>query len=194
MYLAVLVCAGCITARPLPPPQRPLDWAQPAAQQGLPNLYRVHGDLWRSALPDAQGFAAAKARGIRTIVNLRTHADASTPEGVAMLHIPLRTWHVTQEDILAFLRIANDPSKRPLLVHCQHGADRTGIMIAAYRVVVQGWSKSDALAEMRRGGFGYHPVWTNLPRSLQRLDVAAMRRELHLSATPVCSTNAKNAC
>ncbi len=67
-----------------------------------------------------------------------------------------------------------------MLIHCTHGADRTGVMIAAYRVVVQGWSKPEAEREMIRGGYGYHLVWINLPRVLRRLDVAKMRRELGL--------------
>ncbi|HEX7917405.1 hypothetical protein [Rudaea sp.] len=50
-----------------------------------------------------------------------------------------------------------------MLIHCWHGADRTGVVCAAYRMVVQGWSKADARAEMFDGGFGYHAVWRNIP-------------------------------
>ncbi|MBS0214718.1 MAG: tyrosine-protein phosphatase [Proteobacteria bacterium] len=168
-----------MTTRAIAPPQRPAAWAQPVADTGLHNLHRVAPKLWRSSLPDAQGFAAADALGIRTVVNLRPTPDAAPDPKHAMLeHIPVWTWHVTDNEILAFLRIADDPAKQPVLVHCQHGADRTGVMIAAYRVVVQDWSKEDAIREMQRGGYGYHAIWTNLPRVIRRLDVVKMRQLL----------------
>lgn len=167
--------------------QRPAAWAQPVANSELHNLYRVTPNLWRSSLPDAQGFAAAGTLGIRTIVNLRPAPDtgAAPASGQATLeHIPVWTWHVTDDEILAFLRIASDPAKQPVLVHCQHGADRTGVMIAAYRVVVQDWNKEDAIREMQRGGYGYHAIWINLPRVIRRLDAAKMRARLHQAQTP----------
>ncbi|MBW8822981.1 MAG: tyrosine-protein phosphatase [Xanthomonadales bacterium] len=164
---------------------RPVTWAQPVANGGLHNLHRVTPGLWRSSLLDAQGFAAADALGIRTIVNLRPMPDiVRGPERATLEHIPVWTWHVTDGEILDFLRIAGNPAKQPVLVHCQHGADRTGVMIAAYRVVVQDWNKEDAIREMQRGGYGYHAIWTNLPRVIRRLDVAKMRARLHSAGTP----------
>ena len=44
----------------------------------------------------------------------------------------------------------------PFFVHCQHGSDRTGVCIAAYRIVVQGWTKQDAIREMTGGNYGFH--------------------------------------
>lgn len=168
-----------MTTRAVDIAQRPTAWAQPVAESGLHNLHRVTPTLWRSALPDDQGFATADALGIRTIVNLRPGVDRpSAPMHAALEHIPVWTWHVTDDEILAFLRIATDPAKQPVLVHCQHGADRTGVMVAAYRVVVQDWSKDDAIREMQRGGYGYHVIWSNLPRVIQRLDVVEMRARL----------------
>lgn len=187
LIAALLACAvsGCMTTHALDSAQRPSTWAQPVANAGLHNLHRVTPMLWRSSLPDAQGFAAADALGIRTIVNLRPMPDTVPGSLRATLeHIPVWTWHVTDDEILDFLRIAGDPAKQPVLVHCQHGADRTGVMVAAYRVVVQGWSKEDAIREMQGGGYGYHAIWTNLPRVIRKLDVAKMRARLHSVETP----------
>ncbi len=186
MLLAgILPLSGCMTTHAVDVAQRPGTWAQPVTNASLRNLHRVTPGLWRSSLPDAQGFAAADALGIRTIVNLRPMPDmAPGPERATLEHIPVWTWHVTDGEILDFLRIASDPAKQPVLVHCQHGADRTGVMIAAYRVVVQDWSKEDAIREMQRGGYGYHAIWTNLPRVIRRLDVAKMRERLHSASTP----------
>lgn len=179
-----LLLAGCFTARPIS--ERPPDWAQPVTHAALPNLHRVDDGLWRSALPEDPGPDALQALGIRSVLNLRRNGDSPAwfGAGVASHQVAIDTWHVSDGELLAALRIAIDPVNRPLLVHCRHGADRTGLVIAAYRVVVQGWTKDAAEREMIRGGYGYHPVWINLPRELHQLDVARMRRELGLPPTP----------
>lgn len=46
-----------------------------------------------------------------------------------------------------------------MVVHCWHGSDRTGAVIAAYRIVQQGWSQHDAIDEMINGGYGFHPIF-----------------------------------
>jgi hypothetical protein len=71
-----------------------------------------------------------------------------------------------------------DPANRPLVIHCQHGADRTGAIVALYRVVVQDWSKADALREMDEGGFHHSSLWRNLDDYVLKANVEALRREL----------------
>ena len=77
-----------------------------------------------------------------------------------------------------FLRIVSTAEFQPVLVHCRHGSDRTGMMVAIYRIVVEGWTKAQAIDEMVNGGYGYHPVWRNLVRYIDALDVDAIRAEL----------------
>ena len=50
-------------------------------------------------------------------------------------------------------------------------------MIAVYRIIVQGWSKAEAIREMTQGGFGFHPTWSNLPKWIQKLDIDRLRRQ-----------------
>ncbi len=73
-------------------------------------------------------------------------------------HIPMIGWPMLprEDQILKFLKNVTDNQRTPVLVHCQHGADRTGTMCAVYRIVVQGWTKEKALEEMIEGGFGFH--------------------------------------
>jgi hypothetical protein len=52
------------------------------------------------------------------------------------------------------------------------------MMTAIYRVVVQGWSKQEAVNEMVQGGFGYHPLWHNLVSRVEELDTAAIKQQL----------------
>ena len=74
--------------------------------------------------------------------------------------------------------IVSNEQDGPFLVHCQHGADRTGLLIASYRIVIQGWSKEAALEELRSGGYGYHSIWRNIPVFIEKMDVEAWREKL----------------
>lgn len=180
LLAASLALSGCFTARP--DLQRPTYWAQPVVQAQLPNLHRVDDGLWRSALPHNPDAATLHALGIRTVINLRPQGDPPwfAGGGIATRQVGIDTWNVSEAQVRDVLRIATDPAQRPVLIHCTHGADRTGLMVAAYRRVVQGWSETDAEREMIRGGYGYHPIWVNLPRVLRNLDVARLRAELGL--------------
>jgi protein tyrosine/serine phosphatase len=100
------------------------------------------------------------------------------PTGVRYEQIAFDTWHVKEDYVVRFLNIVNNPANQPVLLHCKHGSDRTGMMTAIYRIVEQGWSKQDAIAEMTQGGFGYHPIWSNLIRYIEKMDVADIKRKL----------------
>lgn len=174
----------------LPPEQRPTNWAQPITVQGLPNLHQVSPVLYRAAQPDASGLTLLNQKPwltsaqtpIKTIVSLRAgapDADITPPVGVNYVQIDFDTWRVKEADVVQFLRIMNTPSMQPVLLHCKHGADRTGMMTALYRIINQGWSKNDAIAEMRQGGFGYHPMWFNLIDYINGLDVEALRKKVN---------------
>lgn len=161
-------------------PVRPSSWAQPVELKGTPNLHKVSSNLYRSAQPSAEGMRNLKQMGIKTIVNLRAfHSDRDEigDTGLGYEHIYMKTWHPEKEDVVRFLKIVTDPARAPVLVHCQHGADRTGTMSAIYRVAVDGWSKEEAVREMTRGGFNFHEVWSNLPPWIADLDIDAIKKE-----------------
>lgn len=162
-----------------------LEAALPEQAEGLSNLYQVSPTLYRSAMPDAPGFESLQRMGIASVLSLRWHADpeASTAGvGPKRLHIPIRTWDLDEDQVVQFLRLASDPANQPMLVHCKHGADRTGTMVAAYRIVVQGWSKEDALAEMKTEQYGHHWIWANLRHFIRDMDVERIRRAAGLDA------------
>jgi protein tyrosine/serine phosphatase len=75
---------------------------------------------------------------------------------------------VAPEEVVRFLRIVTDPVNHPILVHCQHGADRTGTMVAAYRIFIQGWNPEEAIRELPH--FGFHPIWSHLKTFLRDED------------------------
>lgn len=163
---------------------RPADWAEPIKLVGAPNLHKVSEDLYRSAQPTKKGMANLKAMGIETIVNLRSfHSDRDEigETGLAYEHIYVKTWHPEKKEIVRFLQIVSNPRRTPVLVHCQHGADRTGTMCVVYRVLIQGWSLDDALKEMKEGGYGFHGIWVNLEPWIRKLDLEAISERAGLS-------------
>lgn len=157
----------------------PKKWAQPIKLAGVPNLHRVTQDLYRSAQPTAEGMRNIKKIGIKTIVNLRSfHSDRDEigETGLAYEHIYMKAWHAEEEDVVRFLQIVTDHKRTPVLIHCEHGADRTGTMCAIYRIAVCGWAKEEAIKEMTQGGFGFHMVWKNLIHYIENLDVDSIKK------------------
>jgi protein tyrosine phosphatase (PTP) superfamily phosphohydrolase (DUF442 family) len=188
LIVAILILAplsACHhTARPpqvIDTAPQPRTWAQPLDIPGLPNGYKVSDDLYRGAQPDEGGIAALKTMGVRTVVNLRsTRSDRELVEstGIAYEHIYMQPWHPEREEVVRFLRITTDPARTPVFVHCQRGADRTGMMCAIYRIVVQDWPKQDAIDEMVHGGFDHDTQWDELTDFIRAIDIQDLREEL----------------
>jgi protein tyrosine/serine phosphatase len=81
------------------------------------------------------------------------------------------------------MRKLRETANGPFLIHCQHGADRTGLMSAMYRVLEQGWTPDDALKELVEGGYGYHTMWKNIVRYVRSVDVSRLRSAIDSTST-----------
>lgn len=158
----------------------PAHSANSVQMEGVPNFYKVSDNLYRSAQPTAEGMRNVKAIGIKTVVNLRSfHSDRDEigDTGLGYEHIRVKVWHPVEKQVVKFLQIVTDNKRTPVLVHCQHGADRTGTMCAVYRIAVQGWTKEEALKEMTEEGFGFHGIWDNLIQWINRLDIDKIKEK-----------------
>lgn len=155
-----------------------------AAELGLPNFAQVSSNLYRGAQPEQAGFEALTRLGVRTVVNLRSlHDDDLRPDlPLRELRVPMRAENPELADVKSFLRLVTTPTNLPAFVHCRRGADRTGLMVASYRVVVQGWDKPRALEEMKSGGFAFFPGYRDIVTLIEQLDAASLRAELGLPA------------
>jgi protein tyrosine/serine phosphatase len=160
-------------------------WARKLERPGLANLHQLSEDLYRGAQPDPKeiGLAELRKLGVKTVVNLRSlhgEGDEVAEAGLGYERInfnPLRA--PDDEEVLSFLKIATDKKRTPVFVHCKHGADRTGTMCAAYRVVVQGWPKTEAVKEMKGGGFNFHEkYYQGYARYIMDMDVEEVKRKL----------------
>lgn len=136
--------------------------------------------VWRSSQPTSAGFKSIQNEyHVQRVLNLRRyHSDRWLARDWEHHHLRLGTSTVSDEEVREALRILTS-SDRPTLVHCLHGSDRTGVVIAAYRMVVQGWSKERSIDESTDPQDGHHESWfPNLVIYLQQLDVDAMRLQL----------------
>ena len=160
---------------------RPSEWAVPIQLPGVVNLYKINDNLYRNAQPTKQGMENLKKLGIKTIINLRVfHSDADEIRGTGLLdeELSVKTWHIEDEDVIRVLRIIRKKDSGPFLIHCEHGADRTGVMSAMYRIMEQGWSKDEAIREMVDGGYGFHAIWSNIIHYVKNVDIGKIKREL----------------
>ena len=161
---------------------RPISWATPIIGTELENLYQVDFGIYRSAQPDEDDFKNLSGLGIKEILNLRQyHSDDEALEyGFKVHRIKMNAGSVSEQDLLQALKIIVN-RKAPILIHCWHGADRTGVTVATYRIVMQGWTKEQALDEMINGGYGYHQnFYPELVDLIKSLDIAKMKQQLDL--------------
>ena len=147
------------------------------APAGIGRYARVDDGLARGAKPGALGVSALAGRGFRTVISLRHDDDERvqvTAAGMRYVEIPMKIGPFgapvpTPAQREAFLAAATDPKGRPAYVHCHHGRDRTGVMIALYRVKVSGWAPDEALREAKaRGMRPQYRAYRRWVRSLAR--------------------------
>jgi len=149
-------------------------WAELLELPGVQNFHKVSAELYRGAQPTAEGMEQLEKLGIKTVINLRSfHSDRDEIGDVKLgyEHITMKPWHPEDKEVVRFLEIVSDPNRTPVFVHCQRGADRTGAMCAIYRVAVEGWSKTEAIEEMTKGGFGFFDGWENIVNYILKLDI-----------------------
>jgi protein tyrosine/serine phosphatase len=119
------------------------------------NVHTVEpGLLVRGSQPDEAGFRTLQqVYGIRTVVNLNDataerEGPIVTGLGMKYVALPSNAWRPDTAKVLAFLKTV-EAGDGPVYVHCQHGMDRTGFAVAAYRVAVQDWDADRAMTELR---------------------------------------------
>lgn len=187
LLVGLLVTAGVAGAAEIVPRPRPAEWATPMINVSLENCYRVSAELYRCEQPEVKDAAALHALGVRSILSLRNYHSnppALQAAGFELLAEPMKAGKLTMDDLVAALRQFRSAPK-PLMVHCWHGSDRTGSVVAAYRIVFQDWTPAAALDELRYGGFGYHESWfPNIIELFEKLDAAELRRRV-LADEPV---------
>lgn len=184
--LTLLLLALPLSAFAADPASVPLEkrsrWATSVKQDA--NLYRIDDKLYCSEQPVADDGDAIEKLGIKSVINLRyfDRNDNDTHlknRGLTLLNRPLRSWRIKPEDIAQTLYLIEKQQQQgAVLIHCYHGADRTGLISGMYRIIYQGWTVADAKEEMLHGPYGYHSIWKNIANLFTEKTVKQVRQHL----------------
>lgn len=158
--------------------KRPSFWAIKVPNTALSNLYKVDEGIYRCEQPDSNGFKNLEDLGVKSVLNLRNkHSDSLflIDSQLNCFKVNMEAKDINDEDIISALKILKEAPK-PIVVHCKHGADRTGVVIAMYRIIFQNWTKERAIAELKYGGFGFHEALANIPIYLQQVNIIEIRK------------------
>lgn len=134
-----------------------------AASKNLPNFHKVNDRLYRGGQPKEAGFAELKAMGITTVIDLRDDDENALEEkamvekaGMKFINKPLENWSRPDEkDIDEILKQITIAANQPVFVHCKRGKDRTGTVMAIYRMTADGWTAKQAGDEAEKYGIGW---------------------------------------
>jgi tyrosine-protein phosphatase SIW14 len=137
-------------------------WAATAEDpKALPNFQIVNDNVLRGGQPSDEGISLLAKRGVKTIVDLRLADEHSIPHekqlvesnGMHFVSVPMKGLMApTAEQLSSVLRIMNDRTQWPVFVHCRRGADRTGTILACYRISHDNWNNQKALEEAKTYG------------------------------------------
>lgn len=149
------MCAGALLAAERP--QIP----------GVSNFHQVDERVYRGAQPTGRGFESLARLGVKTVIDLRPDGEHSLAEekrlvesqGMRYISLPLRKMSApTGGQIAALLAVLMNGSAAPVFIHCQRGADRTGAIVACYRIAHDHWDNSRALHEARDYGMRWYQL------------------------------------
>lgn len=133
------------------------DTARKLDLPGVPQLIEITPHLYRGGQPTLDGFQSLAKMGINIVIDVRgsrkRERDLVTKLGMQYVAMP---WHCPFPKDKVFARfllfLRQNPTKK-VFVHCRLEDDRTGMMIAAYRMAEQGWTAQQAMQEMKTSGF-----------------------------------------
>lgn len=145
----------------------------------LKNVYKIDEGIYRSEQPGVNDFIALEEMGLVEVLNLRRFRNDNKKAGKTDLklhHISMKAGDIEEKEVIKALRIINE-RKGPILIHCWHGSDRTGMLMAMYRIIFQNWSKDEAIHEMTNGNFGFHSIYGNIIDFVRDADIAKIKKE-----------------
>jgi protein tyrosine/serine phosphatase len=124
-------------------------------ERGIKNFGKVNDHIYRGGQPSADEYKELVALGIKTVIDLREDPERYarwSAEGAGLLYINIRlnSKHPpTEDESNHFLQVVNDERNWPVFVHCAAGRHRTGVLLAVYRMEVDGWDARRAYDEMK---------------------------------------------
>lgn len=167
-------------------------YAQTTQTPPIVNFHTFGEGLYRGARPDVAGLTYLKNLGVKTVINLQggdlnnaslrwivsrmepgeapamIQAEKENVEhlGMNFINVPLDSLSdvttLEAQQINFLVKFIQDPKNQPLYIHCEHGADRTGLVVALYQVFIQGWTPQAAYEQMEEFGHDtIHAIFTH---------------------------------
>jgi tyrosine-protein phosphatase SIW14 len=157
----------------------------PITTDEVPNFHQVNERLYRGGQPTPGSLKRLAEIGVKTVINIRmsdeqieTEEAEARAAGLQYFSFPLKQFSRPKEEQMArIMAVINDPANQPVFVHCRRGSDRTGTVIASYRIMNDGWTAKQAQKEadklgMRWWEFGMKDYLRDLEKK-QAKNVAA---------------------
>ena len=138
-------------------------WAD-SQNKSLPNFHKVDDQVYRGGQPTSEGFKTLAGLGVKTVIDLRLIGEHSQAEeekivtglGMRYVSIPMHGMETPKdEQIAAVQALFSDKTAGPVFVHCKRGADRTGAVVAVYRISHDRWENKRALKEAKSNGMNF---------------------------------------
>ena len=131
--------------------------AQLATNTHLPHFYQVNKSFYRGAQPTQSGIGLLGSLGVKTIINLRDVGEAIGDEeqwaakaGLHYFNLPMKGFGQPPDTLVQkILSLIDDPQNQPVFLHCRRGKDRTGTIVACYRIAHDNWTSRQATKEAR---------------------------------------------
>jgi protein tyrosine/serine phosphatase len=161
-----------------------LDFEIPLPKHSVKNLHAVDRTLYRSGQPTKKGMKDLDNFGIRTVLNLRNVIDDKREikgTKIKEIRLPMRAKNLSYQNLIDAL-CAIENAEKPVVVHCLHGSDRTGGIVAAYRMY-NGWSKEKAIQEFLQEKYGYNSgLFPNILKLLQSINVEKLKKDVNCNS------------
>jgi hypothetical protein len=149
-------------AAPQTNPGPPPNPAEMITAPGLNDAARVSGNIYRGAQPKADGYAELKKLGIDVVVSfldgnhdIQKEKDLVESAGMTFVSVPWNAAHdPPRSTVVTFFATLRDNEGKKIFMNDLQGGDRTGLMVALYRIVHDHWTTDQALSEMN--DFHYH--------------------------------------
>lgn len=145
------------------------------------NYHQVSAELYRSSQPSAAQMQTLEQQGIKTVLSLRQWNDDDSEArgtGLILRRVAINAAVINDDVVVRALREIRFAQK-PVLIHCWHGSDRTGLVVAMYRLVFENADKPVALAELRKPEHGYHEnYYAGIARYIGDADVGKIRQRV----------------
>lgn len=203
---AIELCCGLILlggCKQLPVPVQlpsPTHTSKPPTNEfaGLINFGKVNENIWRGAQPTTAGYRNLVEIGkVRSFLNLRRGANSDEVNlktekiaGAQCYQVSMKEWNPGEDSlrrlalaVKTLKQLSSNRKTRPVYVHCKAGENRTGFVIATYRMVYQGWTPEEAVREMRVYGF-YRVYWRD-EWFLKNLDLPRLRKIIAQTPVPI---------